>query len=32
MVKVTVNGQETNTEDIVLPDKVVELIAYIIDK
>lgn len=32
MVKVTVNGQEIDTEDIILPDNVIELIASIIDK
>lgn len=32
MVTVTVNGQEINTEDITLPEQVIELIASIIDK
>ena len=32
MVKVTLNGEEIETKDIVLSDNIVELIASIIDR
>ena len=32
MVKVTLNGEVVETKDIVLSDKIVELIASIIDR
>ena len=32
MVKVTLNGEEIETKDIILSDKIIELIASIIDK
>lgn len=32
MVKVTLNGEEIETKDIILSDKITELIASIIDK
>ena len=32
MVKVTLNGEVVETKDIILSDKIVELIASIIDK
>lgn len=32
MVVITVDGKEITTEDITLPDKIVELIASIIDR
>ena len=32
MVKVTLNGEEIETKDIILSDKIVELIASIIDR
>ena len=31
MVKVTLNGEEIETKDIILSDKITELIASIID-
>ena len=32
MVKVTLNGEEIETKDIILSDKIIELIASIIDR
>ena len=32
MVKITLNGEEIETKDIALSDKVIELIASIIDR
>ena len=32
MVKVTLNGEEIETKDIILSDKITELIASIIDR
>lgn len=32
MVKITLNGEEIETKDIVLSDNVIELIASIIDR
>ena len=32
MVKITLNGEEIGTKDIILSDKIVELIASIIDR
>ena len=32
MVKVTLNGEVVETKDIILSDKIVELIASIIDR
>ena len=32
MVKVTLNGEEIETKDIVISDKIIELIASIIDR
>lgn len=32
MVKITLNGEEIETKDIILSDKIVELIASIIDR
>lgn len=32
MVKIILNGEEIETKDIVLSDKVIELIASIIDR
>ena len=32
MVKVTLNGEVIETEDIILSDKIIELIASIIDR
>ena len=32
MVKITLNGEKIETKDIELPDKIIELIASIIDR
>lgn len=32
VVKITLNGEEIETKDIVLSDKIIELIASIIDR
>ena len=32
MVKITLNGEEVETKDIILSDKIIELIASIIDR
>ena len=32
MVKVTLSGEEIETKDIILSDKIIELIASIIDR
>ena len=32
MVKITLNGEDVETKDIVLSDKIIEIIASIIDR